>query len=222
MRTIVLRIRITDDLTNENVMIKCKNIKNLIQISNIEYIVMLDFREISEQPSNQLIETTKDLVLNLYENNFTTIYLGGGAYPININVGHSRHKRWDRELWKMVSSELKIDMGYCDYTVVSPLWQETPMIRRGKATIRYALRSEWLVLKGNNSTKEESISLSILLLKLFKGDFYKEKYSFGDKLIADRANADLPLKERKGGGETHLLEGVNHHISLVIKEDYPT
>ncbi len=121
----------------------------------------------------------------------------------------------------MVSSKVDgLKLGYCDYTVVSPLWVEGPVIRRGKAAIRYTLDSDWLVLKGNDGTKNESIRLSRLMTNLFKKDFLGEPYSFGDKLIADRANPSLPLDQKKGGGETHLLEGVNHHISFVIKESY--
>jgi hypothetical protein len=102
--------------------------------------------------------------------------------------------------------------------VVSPAWEEGPTIRRGKAAIRYTLNNEWLVIKGNDATKNESIRLSKILLTLYKKDVKEKEYSFGDTLIANRADDTLTLTEKKGGAETHLLEGVNHHITFVVKE----
>ncbi len=220
MTTIVFRVRITDEITNEEIINKCNNVRNLV-ISDKTFVVMLDFRVALENPSDETLEKIKDLILSLNKNGFESVYLASGAYPITIGVGQSRFVRWDRHLWEAVSSKIDgIKIGYCDYTVVSPLWEEGPIIRRGKVAIRYTLDSEWLVLKGNDGTKGESIRLSELMINLFKKDFRGEKYSFGDKLIADRANPKLSLNQKKGGGETHLLEGVNHHISFVIKENY--
>lgn len=220
MTTIVFRVRITDEITNKEIINECNKAKNLV-VDDKTFVVMIDFRVAPEKPSDDLIENIKNLVLSFNENGFESIYLASGAYPIEIGVGQSRFVRWDKHLWEMVSSKVDgLKLGYCDYTVVSPLWEEGPTIRRGKAAIRYTLDSDWLVLKGNDGTKDESIRLSQLMTNLFKKDFRGETYSFGDKLIADRANPSLTLEQKKGGGETHLLEGVNHHISFVIKESY--
>lgn len=220
MTTVVLRVRVTDDITNEEILNECIKARNLV-VDNKVFVVMLDLRLAPENPSDDLIENIKTLVLSFNESGFESIYLASGAYPIEIGVGQSRFERWDKYLWDMVSSKIGgLKLGYCDYTVVSPSWVEGPVIRRGKVAIRYTLDSEWLVLKGNDGTKNESIRLSQLMTNLFKKDFRGESYSFGDKLIADRANPSLSLNQKKGGGETHLLEGVNHHISFVIKESF--
>lgn len=220
MTTVVFRIRISGEMTNAEIINKCNKVRNIV-VSNKTFVVMLDFRVAPENPSDGVLEKIKDLILSFNKNGFESVYLASGAYPIQIDVGQSRFARWDRHLWEAVSSKIDgFKIGYCDYTVVSPLWEEGPMIRRGKVAIRYTVDSEWLVLKGNDGTKGESIRLSELMINLFKNDFRDETYSFGDKLIADRANPTLPLEQKKGGGETHLLEGVNHHISFVIKENY--
>jgi len=220
MTTVVFRVRITDEITNAEIINECNKVRNLI-INDKTFVVMLDFRVAPENPSDELIENIKNLILCFNENGFESVYLASGAYPIEIGVGQSRFVRWDKHLWERVNSKMEgVTIGYCDYTVVSPLWEEGPVIRRGKVAIRYTLNSDWLVLKGNDGTKDESIRLSQIMLNLFKKDFRGELYSFGDKLIADRANPSLPITDKKGGGETHLLEGVNHHISFVIKESH--
>ncbi len=220
MAIVVFRVRITDGISNEEIINKCNEVRNII-ISDKTIVVMLDFRVAPENPSEETLEEIKDLILSFNENGFKSIYLASGAYPIEIGVGQSRFVRWDRHLWDAVSSKINgFNIGYCDYTVVSPLWEEAPTIRRGKVAIRYTLDTDWLVLKGNDGTKNESMRLSELMINLYKSDFCGENYSFGDKLIADRANPKLTLKQKKGGGETHLLEGVNHHISFIIKENY--
>lgn len=218
--TIVLRLRLTDAFSYQEATQALLNTRSILDTENKNFIVMLDFRVINNEPSEVLVTNIKNLILNLHDSGFLSIYLASGSYPTEIEVGQTRITRWDKYLWECVNTEIdNFQIGFSDYTVVSPLWEETPGMRRGKAAIRYALESEWLVLKGNDNTKGESIRLSKLLINLFKMDFRGKNYSFGDKLIADRTNPALTLPEKKGGNETHLLEGVNHHISLTIKEN---
>ena len=47
----------------------------------------------------------------------------------------------------------------------------------------------------------------------FKG----REYSYGDELIADRAN---PAIKKKNAGLFHFTEGWCHHLATVIKEQY--
>jgi len=196
----------------------CKWAKKLLGDNTILELIV-DLRETPTDYTDAHVTYIKTVITQLSQLGFSRTTLASGAYPIDIKVGQSRLPRHDRILWERVNSELQgHDLGYADYTVVSPAWQEGPMIRRGKVAIRYALNDEWLVLKGDDGTKAESLRLSQLMLSLFKKDFRGAGYSFGDELIANRADPGLPLSDKKGGGETHLLEGVNHHITLVVKE----
>jgi hypothetical protein len=216
--TIAFRVRLNTLTAASELMKYCAAARLLLdKVKNIELI--FDLRETPNKQTQALIDYITNVISSLSAQGYSRITLVSGAYPININVGQNRLPRNDRILWEIINSKLENhSLGYGDYTVVSPAWEEGPTIRRGKAAIRYTLNNEWLVIKGNDATKNESIRLSKILLTLYKKDVKEKEYSFGDTLIANRADDTLTLTEKKGGAETHLLEGVNHHITFVVKE----
>jgi hypothetical protein len=64
-----------------------------------------------------------------------------------------------------------------------------------------------------------SIALSEILVNTYAGDFKGATYSFGDRLIEERADPNLPAKKKRCG-HYHITEAWSHHIAYVLKEQY--
>lgn len=216
---VCLRVRLRDFPTANDVSDACVNILTAIQNSGKAIEMIFDFGETPEELSNELVSYIVDLTTALDNLNFIQVFLVSGAYPTALKAGVHRIPRSDRELWKAVSSKAKnLNLGYGDYTVVPATWEEVEGMQRGTIAIRYALEKEWLILKGRSNKKEESIQLSEILVNLYSTDFKGAPYSYGDKLISDKADATVPMNNKKGGTTYQIIEGINHHITLVVNE----
>lgn len=154
---------------------------------------------------------------------FNHVHLASGAFPESLaNVKTmATFARHDWGLWKDINAQANgLALGYADYGPLSPKWTEEVLTRRGgRVVIRYARDQDWLVLRADGNTKAHSIAISQLMVGAYKASFKGPGYSYGDKLIADRADPTLPDKAKKGG-QTHIAEYWTHHIAMVVKDQY--
>ncbi|MFC4761751.1 beta family protein [Dyella koreensis] len=154
---------------------------------------------------------------------FPHIHLASGAFPdslAHIN-GATLIDRKDWTLWeKIAAASPATHIGFSDYGPLTPKWTEEITQRRGgRVVIRYALKNKWRVIRGQNNTKAESIAISTLMANAYAAEFKGRGYSFGDDLIADRADPAVPLRKKKCG-LYHFTEFWTHHMAFVVKDQY--
>lgn len=216
---ICLRVRLNSLPSVNDVISNCAAALAALGSESNRFEIILDLGETPTEQSQELVDYIHELLSKLNDLNVSRLSLVSGAYPMTLKAGSHRIPRYDRLLWEKVVSQIgDIDLGFGDYTIVPATWEEEEAQRAGNISVRYALEHEWLILKGNSGKKEESINLCKLLVQLNPKDFRGPDYSYGDKLIADKANTSLPDKDKKGGTTYQIIEGVNHHITLVVKE----
>lgn len=154
---------------------------------------------------------------------FEHLHLASGAFPeslMHINgAGDIDRKDW--MFWERVAKvDSSLLVGYSDYGPLTPTWSEEQLVRRGgRAVIRYALDDKWRVIRASTNTKADSIAISTLMTTIYNSEFKGAAFSYGDQLIADRANPTLPLS-KKMGGQYHITEYWSHHIAHVVKQQY--
>jgi hypothetical protein len=154
---------------------------------------------------------------------FVSVHLASGSFPESLAsiASSGAVQRRDWQLWEALAAAIpETNVGFSDYGTLWPRWSEAVLMRRGgKATIRYACTDEWLILKGNSMQKAESIAISKLMTTVYAPKFEGKSFSFGDRLIADRADPAVPDKN-KLCGQAHIAEGWTHHITFVVKKQY--
>jgi hypothetical protein len=156
---------------------------------------------------------------------FTAVYLASGAFPDSLAAVQAvdRFPRRDWMLWKSVGALApELIVGFGDYGTLSPLWKESILKQGGgrtRSNIRYTMDDEWLILRGGANSRQECIALSELMTTIYRREFQGRGFSYGDELIADRANATLPSKDRHCG-HYRITEAWNHHMTYVVRTQY--
>ena len=152
---------------------------------------------------------------------FSQIHVASGAFPESLaavkTVANLPRRDWS--LWAALNTNAPgLLLGYSDYGTISPRWTEETLTRRGgRVAIRYARNLDWLVLRADGSKSEHSVAISTLMVTVHAASFKGREYSYGDELIADRAN---PAIKKKNAGLFHFTEGWCHHLATVIKDQY--
>ncbi|GMQ54955.1 beta family protein [Halopseudomonas aestusnigri] len=155
---------------------------------------------------------------------YKSVHLISGAYPASlasVKTGMATFKRNDWSLWHDVNAVAPgFNLGFGDYGTLSPEWTEEILQRRGRRiAIRYTRDSDWLILRADGNTTSDSIAISEILVNTYANDFKGASYSFGDTLIEERADPNLPRKKKRCG-HYHITEAWSHHIAYVLKEQY--
>lgn len=154
---------------------------------------------------------------------FDQVHLASGAFPESLSHVNAMamFTRRDWNLWKAVNAHANgLPLGFADYGPLPPKWTEEVLTRRGsRVVIRYARDQDWLVLRADGNTKAHSIAISLLMVGAYKASFKGPNFSYGDQLIADRADPAVPEKNKKGG-QIHIAEYWTHHIAMVVKTQY--
>ncbi len=106
---------------------------------------------------------------------------------------------------------------FADYTIRNPIYNETLQFYHATSSIKYALESDWLILKGK--VKQFKIYLANAALLVKNEKFYGEDFSSGDKFIAEKAkHFEIYIRNPnvKGTGNTPmwLTALINHHLTL--------
>jgi hypothetical protein len=154
---------------------------------------------------------------------FATVHLISGAFPASlasVKTGSGKFDRKDWGFWKDVTASVPdVKIGYGDYGTLSPEWTEKALeLRSNSLAIRYTRDDNWLILRAPGKTAPDSVALSQILVNTY-ADFKGKGYSFGDDLLEQRADPNVPQKLKKCG-HYHITEGWSHHVAYVLKEQY--
>lgn len=160
-----------------------------------------------------------------------TYIFASGAYPENLSCcSHDEENKLPRIGWlnwkKFVAKKnQQRNPSFADYSIQYPVYVESTQFFIPTTSIKYALENEWLIIKGKK--KEYSYYLAGASLLAVDERFYGEKFSAGDKYIAEKAEHFKEYmreikngKDIKGTGstETWLRAGINHHITLTAHQ----
>ncbi|WP_417500152.1 beta family protein [Methylophaga sp.] len=219
-----IRLRITDLVISTKDIDKVKTAVFTLQKSNISHSLIIDLGTTPDEWSNEDIEKFTASLTELKSLFNIRFHLISGAYPsslASVKAGVTKFERRDWRLWSEIAKRTNgLAIGYGDYGILSPEWTEEVLIRRsGSRVIRYTRDDNWLIIKSGGATVDDSIAISEILINLYAGDFKGESFSFGDKLLADRASPSVSKKNKKCG-HYHITEAWSHHIAFVLKEQY--
>ena len=154
---------------------------------------------------------------------FEYLHLASGAFPdslMHINSAGTVDRR-DWAFWTQVAAaDPTLLAGYSDYGPLTPNWTEQLLQRRGnRSVIRYALDDKWRVIRAATNTTNDSIAISTLMVTTYGHEFKGAPFSYGDRLIEERADPHVPVA-KKHCGHYHITEFWNHHIAQVVKLQY--
>ncbi|KAA0988641.1 hypothetical protein FQ192_16510 [Pseudomonas sp. ANT_J12] len=186
--------------------------------------LMVDMGECPSEWAAQDLRSFAAVLRDMKGCGFYTVHLTSGAYPESLSDVSSmaEYDRHDWRLWKelnTIASDLLL--GYSDYGILSPKWTEEILKKIAKkVALRYTREKDWLILKATGKKKQDSIDLSVILVTRYAKDFMGSKFSLGDRVMATRADSEVPDREKKGGASSHLTEAWIHHIAYVVKEQY--
>ncbi|EMB4856974.1 MULTISPECIES: beta family protein [Pseudomonas] len=155
---------------------------------------------------------------------YQSMHLVSGAYPASlaaVKTGVANFKRSDWGFWKDVNTHAAdLRIGFGDYGTLSPQWTEDILeLRANRIAIRYTRDDNWLILRAGGKTTQDSIAISQILVNGYPQDFKGAPYSFGDLLLAERADPAHPIKKKRCG-HYHITEAWSHHIAYVLQEQY--
>lgn len=217
------RIRVNDLSIGKNAITSCAVAMAEAIDNNNKAQLIIDLGRAPESWDPNTINTLSAELISLKSLGFSDINIASGSFPASLAavIGHKSFERKDWMLWNAINTASpSLLVGYSDYGILAPEWSEEILTKRGgRVAIRYARHDSWLILRGNNATKSESIALSRLMVTLHKKYFMGGTHSYGSKLIEDRADPAIPEKKKKAG-HYHFTEAWNHHISFVVKEQY--
>ncbi|MBU3057228.1 MULTISPECIES: hypothetical protein [Pseudomonas] len=155
---------------------------------------------------------------------YESIHVISGAYPASlasVKTGAATFKRTDWLFWKDLNANVpELAVGFGDYGTLSPEWTEQILERRSnRIALRYTRDDNWLILRAGGKTSSDSIAISEILVNTYPKDFKGAGYSFGDLLLSERADPNIPVKKKRCG-HYHITEAWSHHIAYVLKEQY--
>ncbi|WP_151703824.1 beta family protein [Nitrincola alkalilacustris] len=220
---IVIRLRKDSLLINDNDVVLVKRAVKVLKQSNISYKIIVDLGVSPLSWSEEDVDLFSTSIQSLMNFDALSLHLISGAYPeslASIKTGVATFRRRDWDFWTVVSGRIDKAIGYGDYGILAPGWTEDiKQLRSNRIAIRYTRDNDWLVLRADGKTTQDSIAISTILVNNYSSDFKGRGYSFGDDLIADRADANIPVKNKKCG-HYHITEAWSHHIAYVLKEQY--
>ena len=216
-----IRLRVHNFQILERDIDRCVRVSNEFQ--NLCYCLVIDFGLAPHDFSVVGRELLVNQIQRLENLGVDHIFIVSGSFPAALaeaRNGTKEFPRHDKRFWDyLLEGNRCLSCKFGDYGTLAPGWSEETLIRRaGAVAIRYTCDDHWFVLRGENMTKEESIALSDLLVNVHQHKFQGEGFSWGDKIIAERADLKIPAGKKKAGGY-HIAEALNHHIYFVLKKD---
>ncbi len=217
---ICLRIVSSDLADIENLNKKIGSFLLTFDLSEESINLLVDIKEKGDQYLQYMNLSQK--IKNL--TNWKNFIFASGAFPEDLSECKFDEEnlipRTDWKSWKkhVASKELQRKPTFADYTIRYPIYNESLQYYHPTASIKYTHDNNWLVMKG----KKQEFKLYLANAKLLAGSpyFYGEKFSDGDKTIAEKAKhfeqyTKNPKIKGTGSTETWLRAGINHHLTLV-------
>lgn len=226
---ICLRI-ISSDLENIcNLNKKLEEILRRLEARKSDIDLLVDIKEIKENDSKYL------KYLNLSQeiidlNEWRSFIFASGVFPETLSdckldepnfIPRSDWQNWKKQL---ESRTLKRNPTFADYAIRHPIYNEAFLFYHPTTSIKYTLKDEWLILKGQKQKHEQYLANAKLLLEELSDKFCGENFSYGDRYIVEKArHYDAYIKDQKkikgtGSTETWLRAGINHHLVLVAHQ----
>lgn len=201
---------------------------------NIDLLV--DIKEIKENGGQylQFMNVTQK-INNLSE--WRNLIFASGAFPENLSECKLDEPtfipRFDWQNWLSFTKEKGLTRKpiFADYTIRNPIFKEALQYYQPTPSIKYTLDDDWLIMKGEMRKNYHYLTNAKLLVEDTKY-FFGEKFSWGDKKIAEKAkyyhqymeNATKGKikegEEGKGSGRhtDWIAWGISHHITSVINQ----
>ncbi len=227
---ICLRIAPSDLSDPSNIEVLNKKIRTFLlnfNLSRKDLDLLIDIKEIKEKDGQylQLINASQQIE-NLSE--WRNFIFASGTFPESLSE-YKRHEpvflpRFDWQNWlhHIKTKKLTRNPIFADYAIRNPIFNESFQYYSSTTSIKYTLKNDWLVIKG----EIRNYGLYLVNAKLLVEDtdyFYGEKFSWGDKNIAQKAKHYHQWAKNhsiKGTGRTEdwIAWGINHHLILVINQ----
>jgi hypothetical protein len=217
-----LRLICTDfsDITKLN-----QNLATLLSKSGLEekdIDLLVDIKEIEENGKYSHFLNLSQNITNLLK--WRTYIFAAGSFPEDMSKCKPDEEnlipRVEWNCWKnsVSNNKLKRKPSFADYTIQHPIYKEATQFYPPTTSIKYALKNDWLIMKGKKQKYELYLANAALLVE--DSRFYGENFSSGDSYISAKAkHFAIYIKNRavKGTGstETWLKAGINHHLSLM-------
>lgn len=215
----------------------CSNFSNVTELN--QGITNLLSKGLGEKNIDLLVdikETEDDgnkyaKYINLSQNisgllKWRTFTFASGSFPVDMSGCKIDEEnlipRIDWKSWvEHIGKKLQRKPTFSDYTIQHPIYIETTQFFPPTTSIKYALKNNWLIMKGEKQKYEKYLASAALLVKDRR--FYGENFCDGDKYIAEKAKhfsvyIKNPAIKGTGSTETWLKAGINHHLSLVAHQ----
>lgn len=188
--------------------------------------LLVDTKEIGQNGEYGKYVRASQKVPNLM--NWRTFIFASGAFPADMSAYDIQDEnlipRRDWKYWRDQLNEKNVirKPTFADYTIQYPIYQESSQFFPPTTTIKYALEDAWYIMKGRKQIFEMYLANANQLVKE-RGRFCGEKFSYGDRYIAEKAkHFPVYMKDKtvKGTGstETWLTAGINHHLVLTARQ----
>lgn len=187
-----------------------------LPINQIDLLV-----DLKEDDGNEYLATlgAAQRIPNLVS--WRTFTLASGAFPVDLTACKVDQKneipRLDWQNWlQQRAMKMKRHPSFADYTIQHPVYKEAAQFFAPSASIRYTLKDEWLVMRGQKGKSKQYLANAQILSNMPEYKRFGEKFSYGDAQIKLKG-ADLTSK-RTGNPTTWLVVGINHHLACVTSQ----
>lgn len=208
-----LRLFPSDFAEPDNLSDKIKNFLSAYNLTEKDVDLLADFQD---EECLKLADLNQ-LIPNLLK--WRTYILACGSFPVDLTKCELGENFIDRKDWKNWITQ--IDLGkpdrkpsFSDYTIQHPIYRENLQNFSPSASIRYTLKDQWLVMRGQKRKSVQYLANAQLLSKHSK--FFGENFSYGDAYIANKGK-DLK-SEKTGNATTWLVAGINHHLACTVSQ----
>lgn len=206
-----------------------KNISELILTSGVknkDIDILVDIKE-TEKNGDKYAKYLKlsQKIPNLLK--WRTFIFASGAFPEDLSECKLDEEnlipRIDWKSWKeyTINKGLQRKPAFADYTIQHPIYKEATQFFHPTTSIKYTLKENWLIMKGQKQKFDKYLASAALLVKDKR--FYGKDFSYGDEYILEKAKhfevyIKKPSIKGTGSTETWLRAGINHHLTLAASQ----
>jgi len=231
---ICLRVAPSDLANIDTLNKKFETLLKDFSISRNKIDLLIDIKEIKENGGRYLqFMSASQKIGNLSE--WRNFIFASGAFPENLSECRidepTSLPRFDWRNWSYAIKEKKLTRNpiFADYAIRNPIFNEALQYYNSTPSIKYALEDNWLILKGKMHQNEHYLANAKLLVEDMTNYFRGERFSWGDKKIAEKARYyhqyvrgvnSGELKPGKGTGRSTdwIAWGISHHLILVLNQ----
>ncbi len=201
-------------------------IQKLLQKLNIKpssAYLLIDIKDTIETSQYKNIVQLSQQIKNA--ESWAGLIIASGAFCQYLKAGNDTLQREDWLNWKKYANtpaHLQRAITFADYTIRYPGDDYGALFRAPAPNIRYALKNQWLILKGKATDSAQYLAFAKLLCR--SEHFYGNDYSVGDAYIAsksrlfDASQTNPSIKKQPGSSKDWISMTTNHHMSVVVDQ----